>query len=119
LAQKGEFNEAIRAAETLFSLVEEEGLTEQMGDMYEVPARLYYHVGNLEKALEYTLKVKHEIDGYGVPGKLGMEKLKMLKGVIERIERELKDKKKREGENRDGSQGEEKHGNQEESKHTK
>ncbi|KAK4112494.1 SET domain-containing protein [Canariomyces notabilis] len=116
LAQKGEFNKAITAAETLFSLVEEEGLTEQMGDMYEVPARLYYHVGNLEKALEYTLKVKHEIDGYGFPGKLGMEKLKMLKGVIARIERELKDKKKRGG---DGSQGEEKPGDQEESKHTK
>lgn len=67
-----------------------------MGNLYEVPARLYYHVGNLEKALDYTLKVKHEIDGFGVPGKFGAEKLKMLKGVIERIERELEEKRKRE-----------------------
>lgn len=79
----------------MFELIETEGLTEQMGDMYEVPARLYYHVGNLEKALEYTLKVKHEIDGYGLPGKFGAEKLKMLDGVIERIEKELKIKKEK------------------------
>ncbi|GAB1318014.1 hypothetical protein MFIFM68171_08224 [Madurella fahalii] len=96
LAQKGEFEKALEEAETLFKIVEEEGLTDQMGGMYEVPARLYYHVGNLEKALEYTLKVKHEIDGFGVPGKFGAEKLKMLKGVIERIERELEEKRRKE-----------------------
>lgn len=73
----------------MFGLVEEEGLTEQMGNMYEVPARLYYHVGNLEKALEYTVKVRHEIEGHGVPGKLEEEKIKMLQGVIERIEQEI------------------------------
>lgn len=94
LAQKGEFHRAVESAELLFDLVEEEGLAEQMGYMYEVPARLYYHVGNLEKALEYTLKVRHEIDGYGVPGKLGSEKIKMLEKVIERIERELEEKKR-------------------------
>lgn len=96
LAQKGEFEKALEEAEALFSIVEEEGLTDQMGGMHEVPARLYYHVGNLEKALEYTLKVKHEIDGFGVPGKFGMEKLEMLKGVIERIERELEEKRQKE-----------------------
>jgi tetratricopeptide (TPR) repeat protein len=106
LAQKGKFNEAIEAAERLFSLVNEEGLTEQMGGMYEIPARLYYHVGNLEKAIEYTLKVKHEIDGYGAPGKLGEEKIEMLKGVISRIEREIK--KKRDSERRNEGLGGEK-----------
>ena len=100
LAQKGEYDEALSRAERMFELVETEGLTEQMGDMYEVPARLYYHVGNLEKALEYTLKVKREIDGYGLPGEFGAEKLKMLDGVIERIEKELKNKKKNEEEER-------------------
>ncbi|KAK4119155.1 SET domain-containing protein [Parathielavia appendiculata] len=97
LAQQGRFSKAIEAAERLFTLVDEEGLTEQMGDMYEVPARLYYHVGNLEKALEYTLKVRHEIDGYGVPGTLGEQKIEMLKGVIARIEREITNKQEREG----------------------
>jgi tetratricopeptide (TPR) repeat protein len=92
LAQKGKFNEAIGAAERLFSLVDEEGLTEHLGGMYEVPARLYYHIGNLEKALEYTLKVRDEIDGYGAPGKLGEEKIKMLNRVISRIEQEIKNK---------------------------
>ncbi len=95
LAQKGEFNKAVKATESLFSLVEQEGLTEQMGGMYEVPAQLYYHVGNLEKALEYTLKVKHEVDGYGMPGKLGREKIKMLEGDINRIERKLREKRQR------------------------
>ena len=93
LAQKGKFNKAVEAAESLFELVEEEGLTEQMGDMYEVPARLYYHVGKLEKALEYTLKVKHEISAYGPLGKFGAEKMKMLDEVIQKIEGEVKEKK--------------------------
>ncbi|KAK3305945.1 uncharacterized protein B0T15DRAFT_502968 [Chaetomium strumarium] len=93
LAQNGEFDTAIEQAERLFSLVDEEGLTEQMSGMYEVPARLYYHVGNLEKALQYTLKVRHEIDGYAVPSKQGREKLEMLDGVIARIERELREKR--------------------------
>ncbi|KAK4166847.1 hypothetical protein QBC43DRAFT_256544 [Cladorrhinum sp. PSN259] len=97
LAQKGKYEDAVAAAERMFDLIEAEGLTEQMGDMYEVPARLNYHVGNLEKALEYTLKVKHEIEGYGLPGKFGLKKLKMLDGVIERIERELEKKKKKGG----------------------
>jgi tetratricopeptide (TPR) repeat protein len=97
LAQKGKFNEAIEAAERLFSLVDKEGLTEHLGGMYEVPARLYYHVGHLEKALEYTLKVRDEIDGYGAPGKLGEEKIEMLKGVISRIEQEIKNKTELEG----------------------
>lgn len=92
LAQKGDFHKAVEASERLFTLVEQEGLTEQMGGMYEVPARLYYHIGNLEKALEYTLKVRHEIDGYGVPHEKGEEKVKMLEGVIERLKQEISDK---------------------------
>ncbi|KAK4186272.1 hypothetical protein QBC35DRAFT_554373 [Podospora australis] len=93
LAQKGEFHSALEAAEEMFELIETEGLTEQMGDMYEIPARIYYHVGNLEKALEYTLKVKHEINGYGFPGKYGEQKLKILDGVLKRIKSELEKKK--------------------------
>ncbi|KAK4223497.1 hypothetical protein QBC38DRAFT_425404 [Podospora fimiseda] len=94
LAQKGKYHEALKSAERMFELIETEGLTDQMGDMYEVPARLYYLVGNLEKALEYTLKVQNELQGYGVPGKFGMEKLRMLDGFIKKIERGLKRKRK-------------------------
>ncbi|KAL2174049.1 uncharacterized protein P884DRAFT_302838 [Thermothelomyces heterothallicus CBS 202.75] len=96
LAQKGEFHKAVEAAECLFALVEEEGLTELMGGMYEVPARLYYHVGNLDKALEYTLKVKHELDAFGASDEAGQAKIDMLKGVIQRLEREIKEKENRE-----------------------
>lgn len=93
IAQQGEFAKAVKTAERMFSLIEEEGLTIHMRDKYEVSARLYYHVGNLERALEYTLKVRHEINAYGVAGKLGEQKLKMLEGVVARIEREIAEKK--------------------------
>jgi hypothetical protein len=96
VAQTGEYTKATETAERMFSLIEEEDLTMHMRDKYEVSARLYYHVGNLEKALEYTLKVRHEINAYGVPGKLGEEKLEMLEGVIARIEKEINEKKGRE-----------------------
>ncbi|KAK4038072.1 RmlC-like cupin domain-containing protein [Parachaetomium inaequale] len=107
LAQKGAFHEAVEAAERLFNLVEQEGLTEQMGGMYEVPARLYYHIGDLDKALEYTLKARHEIDGYGVPDKTGEESIKVLNGVIEHLEQEIKEKKEREADSERNDQGEE------------
>ncbi|KAL2142888.1 hypothetical protein VTI28DRAFT_656 [Corynascus sepedonium] len=95
LAQKGEFRQAVKAAENLFDIVEQEGLTELLGGMYEVPARLYYHVGDLDKALEYTLKVKHELDGYGVPDEAAQRKIDMLKDVIKRIEQEIKEKEEK------------------------
>jgi len=94
LAQAGKYRKAVEAAERMFSLIEEEGMTEHMGGMYEIPARLYYHIGNFEKALEYTLKVRNEIDGYGLPGKLGEEKIKMLKGVIKQIKQMMREKKR-------------------------
>ncbi|KAK0664542.1 hypothetical protein QBC41DRAFT_17815 [Cercophora samala] len=96
LANEEKFHEALQQAEHMFKLVEEEGLTDQMSDMYEYPARLYYQVGNLDKALEYTLKVKREIDGFGVPGKFGQEKLEAMEGIIKRLEMEIKIKKERE-----------------------
>jgi len=94
LAQAGKYHKAVEAAERMFGLIEEEGITEHMGGMYEIPARLYYHIGNFEKALEYTLKVRNEIDGYGLPGKLGEEKIKMLEGVIKQIKQKMGKKKR-------------------------
>ncbi|KAK0710432.1 hypothetical protein B0T21DRAFT_415986 [Apiosordaria backusii] len=96
LAQEGKFEEALKQAEHMFELVDEEALTDQMSDMYEYPARMYYQIGNLEKALEYTLKVKREIDGFGVPGKYGQEKLRAMEGIIRRLEKEIVEKKERE-----------------------
>ncbi|KAK4204593.1 hypothetical protein QBC40DRAFT_336781 [Triangularia verruculosa] len=96
LAEEGNFDGALKQAEHMFELVEEEGLADQMSDMYEYPARLYYQVGNLDKALEYTLKVKREIDGFGVPGKFGQEKLQAMDGIIRRLEKEIAMKKERE-----------------------
>jgi hypothetical protein len=93
IARTGEYTKAVEAAERMFSLIEEEDLTMHMREKYEVSARLYYHVGNLEKALEYTLKVRHEINAYGVPGKLGEEKLEKLEGIMARIEKEIDEKK--------------------------
>lgn len=111
IARTGKYTEAVEAAERIFSLVKEEDLTMHMRDKYEVSARLYYHVGNLEKALEYTLKVRHEISAYGVPGKLGEQKLEELEGIIARIEKEIDEKKGREekshemNDNKDGRGG--------------
>ncbi|KAK3900050.1 hypothetical protein C8A05DRAFT_46035 [Staphylotrichum tortipilum] len=95
LAQQGQFRKSVAAAERMFSLIEEEGLTEQMGDMYEVPAQLYYRIGDLYKALEYFRKARHEIDGYGVAGKLGEEKIRELEELIQQIEREMEKKRTR------------------------
>lgn len=94
LAQTGKFHKAAEAAERMFALIEEEGMTEQMGGMYEIPARLNYQIGNFEKALEYTLKVRHEIDGYGLPGEKGKRKIKMLEKAIKQIKEKIKDKQK-------------------------
>jgi hypothetical protein len=93
IAQTGEYTKAVETAERMFGLIEEEDLTMHMRDKYEVSARLYYHAGNLEKALEYTLKVRHETNAYGVPGKLGEQKLEKLEGIIAKIEKEIDGKK--------------------------
>ncbi len=79
----------------MFGLIEEEGMTEQMGGMYEIPARLYYKLGNFEKALEYTLKAKHEIDGYGPSGEKGEKKLKLLDRTIEQMKEKIKAKREK------------------------
>ncbi len=76
----------------MFGLIEEEGLTEQMGDMYEVPAQLYHRIGDLDNALVYYRKARYEIDGYGVPGNLGEEKIKSLEAMIKQIERDIERK---------------------------
>ncbi|KAK0624985.1 RmlC-like cupin domain-containing protein [Bombardia bombarda] len=94
LAQKGDFPGAVTTVERLFEVIEEEGLTEQMGDLYEIPARLYYHVGKLEKAREFTKLAMHELDGYGAPGPVGEERVRMLRSVLGKIEGEIQERNK-------------------------
>ncbi len=93
LAQGGRLHKAIEAAERMFSLIEEEGMTEQMGGMYEIPARLYYKLGNFEKALEYTSKARLEIDGYGPAGEKGEKKIQMLEEAMRQMREKIRGRK--------------------------
>jgi ribosomal protein L17 len=99
LAQKGEFHKALESVDRLFLLADQEGMREAVPvDIVEIAARLYYLVGDLEKAIEWTRKLQHEISGYGVPNELGQQKLKLLESVMKRLERELAQKKAQEEE---------------------
>jgi len=98
LAQKGKLEAALVECEKMMQLIEEEDLTAQMGDMYEIPARLYYHTGKLDKALEFAKKTLREINGFGVPGPVGEKRVEMMEAVIEQIEGEIADRKKGKGE---------------------
>ncbi|KAK3317268.1 hypothetical protein B0T19DRAFT_434601, partial [Cercophora scortea] len=93
-AQKGEFREAIQTVEEIFRVVEVEKLGPYMGDMFETPARLYYHMGDLERALEYTKMSLSEARDFGVPGPKGRERIEMLEKIIQRMEGELLAKEK-------------------------
>ncbi|KAK3940852.1 hypothetical protein QBC46DRAFT_458638 [Diplogelasinospora grovesii] len=66
LAQKGEFKQAVEKCEEVFAVIEEEGLTTHYGGLYEIPARLYYHLGDLQSAERYTRLALQELEGYGV-----------------------------------------------------
>ncbi|KAK3348998.1 hypothetical protein B0T25DRAFT_609423 [Lasiosphaeria hispida] len=88
-AKEGDFKRAIKATEELFQVADEEGLTPHMGDLYEIPARLYYQIGDLEKAREYTKRSLYQVEGLGVPGGKDIERVEVLKGVLSRIENEM------------------------------
>ncbi|KAK3688982.1 hypothetical protein B0T22DRAFT_536027 [Podospora appendiculata] len=88
-AQRGEFREAIQTVEEIFRVVEVEKLTVHMGDMYEIPARLYYHIGDVDRAVEYTKKSLAEARDFGVPGPKGRERIEMLEKIIAGMEGEL------------------------------
>ncbi|KAK0729546.1 hypothetical protein B0H67DRAFT_476558 [Lasiosphaeris hirsuta] len=92
-AKEGDFKRAIKATEELFQVAEEEGLTPHMGDLYEIPARLYYQVGDLERAREYTKRSLYQVEGLGVPGGKDIERVRVLKGVLSRIENEMENTK--------------------------
>ncbi|KAK3314330.1 hypothetical protein B0H66DRAFT_483703 [Apodospora peruviana] len=100
LAQRGEFHKAIDNAENLFAVIDEEGLTASMTDMYEIPARLYYQVGNLEKASDYTKRSLRALEeGFEVvPGSKEEKKIDVLRKVLARIEAEMEEEKRREDE---------------------
>lgn len=97
LAQENDFDAAIKKTEKLFRIVEEEELAPHIGDLYEIPARLYYQIGDLEKAREYLKLSMHELDGWGVPGGNDIEKLRVQKGVLRQLEGEIEQRKKAKG----------------------
>ncbi|KAM7191950.1 hypothetical protein V8F20_009074 [Naviculisporaceae sp. PSN 640] len=100
-AQSGNFRQAIKPSENLIRLIRDEGLVESMKEtMYDIPATLYFHVGHLEKAREYTLLSLEAILGDGLPvdeGSKEEEKVRTLRAHLERIEWgiEIKAKNKR------------------------
>jgi hypothetical protein len=98
-----ETSKAIDAVERLFSLVDEEGLNGHILRWYELPAHLYYSAGDLEKALEYNLKLRHELDAYGVPEKHVEEMIEMYNGIISRLERDIRDRQEERRTNRETS----------------
>jgi len=95
LAQRGEFPQAIEASEKLFNVIKAEDLEASMTDMYEIPARLHYHVGNLEKASEYTRRSLLTLEGFVVPGSKEEKKVEMLRSVLARIQGEMEGKETR------------------------
>ena len=95
LAQKGDFRKAVEEAEKLFTIVEKEYLGPHMGDLYEIPARLYYQIGDLEKARQYFVKSMFELDGWGVPGPTDKVSLENAKGILARLEEEMAERKTR------------------------
>ncbi|KAK4212573.1 hypothetical protein QBC37DRAFT_465571 [Rhypophila decipiens] len=90
LAQAGKFHDAIGISEQLIKLIDQEGLTLAIPDVYDIPAALYYHVGNLVKAREYNFLSLMALQELGVEeGSKEEDKVKMIKETLDKIEEEL------------------------------
>ncbi|KAK0612237.1 hypothetical protein B0T14DRAFT_439291 [Immersiella caudata] len=102
LAQEEDFHSAVEVVQKLFKLVEEEELEPHLGDLYEIPARLYYQVGDLENARKYFKRSMWEYYGWGVPGPKDQVSLQNAAQILARLEEDIalrreeqKNKKKR------------------------
>ncbi len=69
-------------------MTDEEGLTPHMGDLYEIPARLYYQLGDLDNAVRYLEKSMEQVEGWGVPGPEDLGRMQMLRNIMARIREE-------------------------------
>jgi hypothetical protein len=89
-AMEKDWSAAITAAETLLKHAEEEGITAHMADFYEVPAKLYFNVGDLGEAERYIRLALEDTERYGVHGDAGQEKVNSYRGLLAEILRRRK-----------------------------
>ncbi|KAM7189665.1 hypothetical protein V8F33_009913 [Rhypophila sp. PSN 637] len=90
LAQAGKFHDAIGISEQLIKVIGQEGLTLAIPDVYDIPAALYYHIGNLVKAREYNFLSLMALQELGPEeGSKEEEKVKKIKETLDKIEEEL------------------------------
>jgi len=82
-----QYPEAIRSAEALVAVAEEEGLTAHIGDFWEILAKLHFNVGNLDQAEKYVRLAIEEIDRYGTQGEVGLQKLSQYDALLREIRR--------------------------------
>jgi len=94
LAQDGEFDKAVAATKEMFAVVDEENLNVHIGDLYEIPARLHYQIGDLENAHRYFKRSMAELDSWGVPGPEEEASLENAKGIMARLEEEMEEQKR-------------------------
>ena len=84
-AMDKQYQVAIQAAEELLTTAEDEGLTAHIGEFWEIPAKLYFNVGDMGRAEKYIRLAIEEIDRYGTQGELGLQKLSMYNGLLKEI----------------------------------
>jgi len=77
----------------MFAVVDEENLNVHIGDLYEIPARLHYQIGDLENAHRYFKRSMAELDSWGVPGPEEEASLENAKGIMARLEEEMEEQK--------------------------
>lgn len=94
LAQNGEFDKAVAATKDMFAVVDEEGLNMHIGDLYEIPARLHYQIGDLDSAHKYFKRSMAELDSWGVPGPEEEVSLENARGILARLEEEMEEVKR-------------------------
>ncbi|KAK0649755.1 hypothetical protein B0T16DRAFT_492320 [Cercophora newfieldiana] len=100
LAQDQDFYGAVEASKKLFELVDKEGLGPHLGDLYEIPARLHYQIGDLKNARKYFKRSMFEYYGWGVPGAKDSVSLQNAKGILARLDEEIAEREKQDKQNK-------------------
>ncbi len=81
-AEAGEHRQAIELSEEFVDLIDKEGLTAHFGDFFEIPAQLYFLVGNMKQAEKYARLALAEVLNYGIPGPIGQMKAQALRELL-------------------------------------
>jgi len=93
LVQSQDFQGAADTTERLFKIVDEEELGPHFRGLHEVPARLYYQLGDLETAKRYFERSMWELRGLGVPGQKDLASLQNAEKILARLEEEIEEKR--------------------------